>query len=103
MQDSENQAAHDNFVTAAKNWVEDAVSQSAHGLPIPEKPTLPQHKQYNDDGTVTLTAFPDLVVPEMPVPNTPNGGSPVSKNVPVDRTDVLLMLVSKICDKLGIK
>jgi hypothetical protein len=102
-QDAENLKAHDDFAGAAKTWIVQAVSQLAHGLPVPDKPVLPQHKQYNDDGTITLTAFPDLAVPELPVPDAPGGGSGVSKNPPADRTDAILMLLGKICDKLGIK
>lgn len=102
-QDSENLKAHDDFVTASRNWLVQAASQQAHQLPIPQKPTLPKHKVYNDDGTITETAFPDLTVPELPVPNAPGSGSPVSPNVPLDRLDVVLMLLGKICDRLGIK
>ncbi len=102
-QDAENQKAHDDFVGAAKTWLIQAESQRNHGSPIPDKPTLPQHKQYNDDGTITLTAFPDLVIPELSVPNAPSTGSGASTNPPADRTDAILMLLGKICDKLGIK
>ncbi len=103
-QDAENTKNHDDYVTAAQTWLVQADSQRAHGQPLPQKPTLPLCKTYNDDGTITETAFPDLTVPELPDPGAAAGsGSTVSKDIPMDRQDVALLLLNKICDKLGIK
>lgn len=101
-QDDENKRNHDNFITAANSWLIQAKTQQDHGQPLPPKPPLPRYVNYNDDGTITYTNFPDLIPPEL-MTTTPGSGSGVSTNPPMDRTDVLLMLVGKICDKLGIK
>jgi hypothetical protein len=102
-QDAENLKNHDNFVADAQRWLVQAESQRNHNQPIPQKPALPVHRVYNDDGTIIMTAFTDLVLPELLSTGTPALSGSVVSPPAMDRTDVLLMLVSKICDKMGIK
>ncbi len=96
MQDAENVAAHDNYVTLSQAWLVSAASQSAHSQPIDPKPIVPQKKIYNDDGTVTLMPFSDLKEVFLPTPNAPSSGSGASSNPPLDRTDMILIALSKL-------
>jgi hypothetical protein len=95
-QDAENQRVHDAYVDAAKNYIIQYNSQLAAKQPLPAIPQLPQKKTYNDDGTVTFGAFPDLAQVVPPAVVEPPSGTIASTNPPMDRTDAILMLVQEI-------
>ena len=92
-QDAENQKIHDDFVTAAANWVTQTQSQMAYHQPVQAAPPLPVMNVYNDDGSISHPAFPDLVVPTLPT-TTPSG--PVVSAPAADRTDAMMLMLQNI-------
>jgi hypothetical protein len=98
-QDLENQRNHDNFLTDSSNWLAVNLSYRDHGQPLTSPPNLPQHKTYNDDGSVTFSSFPDLKLPQLPISTSP--GPIVNPNPPMDRTDAILMLQNQMMDILN--
>jgi hypothetical protein len=100
-QDTENTAAHDNFVTASATWLVATESQIAYNKPTQPAPTPPLMRIYNDDGSVTTKPFTDLTTPVLPTVTAPSSGSIVSTPV-MDRTDAILMIVNEIAKKVGV-
>lgn len=98
-----NKAAHDDFVLKSSNWIQNAIIQSANGLPISAKPPLPQELIVNDDGTEHFQPFTDLKVPEIPPQNiarTPTGAGLFGSTPVPDRIDQLTGMLRVLNDKL---
>jgi hypothetical protein len=96
-QAANNQKVHDAYIGAQQNYNVQAPSQLAAGQPLPAIPQVPLQTIYNDDGTVSHPPFPDLTpcVPPSPIEGTPTGGIAQTKNLPLNETDAILMLVEQ--------
>ena len=93
VQDEQNAKSHDEYQTAAANWQVQNASKLAYNQPLLPPLTPPKKVAYNDDGTTTLTDFPDLAPTVMPV-TTPSGS--IVSPPAMDRTDAILMIVTQI-------
>jgi hypothetical protein len=98
-QDAQNQLAHDAYQTAAEDWLIKNQSKLAYNQPLLPPLTPPKHVQYNDDGTQTLTDFPDLKPTVMPPAGVPSGPV-VDPAPPMDRLDAVLMIVTQILNRM---
>ena len=102
-QDAENAKNHDTYATDYTSWMVRNTQSQANGGAIDPPLTMPQRRQYNDDGTVTLTPFTDLkptVLPPLSVNSTPLTGL-VPKGTQVQMTidqklDAILMLLNSL-------
>ncbi len=101
-QATENQKALDQYKLDSAAWIAAATNARNNGQPLPPKPPLPIHKQYEDNGSIITTLF-TTVEPELPPQSKDPGGVIASKTgIPTDRLDLALVLLGKICTKLGI-
>ena len=100
-QDAENKSIHDAYVDASSNYLIQYASQLAAKQPLPAIPQMPLMNVYNDDGTVSHPAFPDLTQVVAPVSTGVPSEGIAATNPPMDREDAILLLVQKIYTLVG--
>ena len=95
-QDAENAQHKAAYEDACKTYLSNYKDQEFLHLPLPSLPQMPQMKTYNDDGTVSYSAFPDLVQVVPPKPGVASGGIVTTGTLPLEKIDIAIMLLQQI-------
>jgi hypothetical protein len=106
-QDAVNTKNHDDYVTLYNNWIVQNTQLQAYHQPIQAPLTPPQKIVFNDDGTTTLSDFPDLkptVLPPLVVATSPGITGLVAAGTPAQMTqdqklDAILVLLNALMNK----
>jgi hypothetical protein len=95
-QDAENAQHKAAYLDLCKFYPQQYTDAEAVHQPLPALPQMPQMKVYNDDGTVSYSAFPDLTQITVPKPGVASGGIVTTGTLPLEKIDIAIMLLQQI-------